>query len=157
MTGWADVSTRTTRRRLWLRRLRSKDELRRSALRLIKASLQSDEKSLGKALGDDGVIQSCLGRRNGGERASMLSRRAIGRTSWKGKRLSWLSFSSYLPQQLSAEEITEIARSVIGETGAGGPGDRGKVMGKLMPQVKGKADGKLVSQIVGELLAGKSD
>ena len=65
--------------------------------------------------------------------------------------------SSYLPQQLSAEEITKIARSVIEKAGAGGPGDRGKVMGRLMPQVKGKADGKLVSQIVGELLAGKSD
>ena len=40
-----------------LEAVRRKDEFRRSALRLIKASLQSEEKSQGKALGDDGVIQ----------------------------------------------------------------------------------------------------
>ena len=87
----------------------------------------------------------------------MLFRRAIGRDLVEREEAELALISSYLPQQLSAEEITEIARSVIEETGAGRLGDRGKVMGRLMPQVKGKADGKLVSQIVGELLAGKSD
>ena len=140
-----------------LKAVRSKDELRRSALRLIKASLQSDEKSLGKALGDDGVIQ-VLSREAKRRRESIDAFQKGNRPDLVEREEAELALiSSYLPQQLSAEEITEIARSVIGETGAGGPGDRGKVMGKLMPQVKGKADGKLVSQIVGELLAGKSD
>ena len=140
-----------------LKAVRSKDELRRSALRLIKASLQSDEKSLGKALGDDGVIQ-VLSREAKRRRESIDAFQKGNRPDLVEREEAELALiSSYLPQQLSTEEITEIARSVIGETGAGGPGDRGKVMGKLMPQVKGKADGKLVSQIVGELLAGKSD
>ena len=140
-----------------LKAVRSKDELRRSALRLIKASVQSDEKSLGKALGDDGVIQ-VLSREAKRRRESIDAFQKGNRPDLVEREEAELALiSSYLPQQLSAEEITEIARSVIGETGAGGPGDRGKVMGRLMPQVKGKADGKLVSQIVGELLAGKSD
>ena len=140
-----------------LKAVRSKDELRRSALRLIKASLQAEEKSQGKALGDDGVIQ-ILSREAKRRRESIDAFQKGNRPDLVEREEAELALiSSYLPQQLSAEEITEIARSVIDETGAGGPGDRGKVMGKLMPQVKGKADGKLVSQIVGELLAGKSD
>jgi len=60
---------------------------------------------------------------------------------------------SYLPQQMSREEIISVARQVVDAVGARGPGDRGKVMSQLMPQLKGKADGKEVSEIVSELLA----
>jgi len=60
----------------------------------------------------------------------------------------------YLPKQMSREEITAIAQQVVGEVGAKGPQDTGKVMGKLMPQLKGKADGKMISEVVKELLAG---
>ena len=140
-----------------LKAVRSKDELRRSALRLIKASVQSEEKTLGKALSDDGVIK-VLSREAKQRRESIDAFQKGNRPDLVEREEAELALiSSYLPQQLSTEEITEIARSVIEETGAGGLGDRGKVMGRLMPQVKGKADGKLVSQIVGELLAGKSD
>ena len=59
---------------------------------------------------------------------------------------------SYLPQQMSREEIISAARQVVDAVGATGPGDRGKVMSQLMPQLKGKADGKEVSEIVSELL-----
>lgn len=58
----------------------------------------------------------------------------------------------YLPQQLSAEEIRQLAQETIAATGAQGPKDLGKVMGTLTPKTKGRADGKLVNQIVRELL-----
>lgn len=60
---------------------------------------------------------------------------------------------SYLPQQMSREEIVSAARQVVDEIGAKGPGDKGKVMSQLMPRVKGKVDGREVSEIVSELLA----
>jgi uncharacterized protein YqeY len=59
----------------------------------------------------------------------------------------------YLPKQLSREEITVAAQAVIAEVGATGPQDTGKVMGRLMPQLKGRADGKLISEVVKKLLA----
>jgi len=59
----------------------------------------------------------------------------------------------YLPKQMSRAEVTTIAQQVVGEVGAKGPQDTGKVMGKLMPQLKGKADGKMISDVVKELLA----
>ncbi|MGQ9546269.1 MAG: GatB/YqeY domain-containing protein [Dehalococcoidia bacterium] len=60
---------------------------------------------------------------------------------------------SYLPKQMSREEIIAEARQVIDAVGAKGLGDKGKVMSRLMAQVKGKADGKEVSEVVSELLA----
>ncbi len=59
----------------------------------------------------------------------------------------------YLPQQLSEEELKEIVRQAIEETGAISTKDTGKVMGKVMPQVKGKADGNQVKAIVEEMLS----
>jgi hypothetical protein len=58
----------------------------------------------------------------------------------------------YLPEQMSEDAIKEIVEKAIAETGATGPQDTGKVMSKIMPQLKGKADGSVVSKIVGELL-----
>lgn len=60
--------------------------------------------------------------------------------------------AEYLPQQLSADELRDLARKVIAAVGAQGPKDMGKVMGPLVAQTKGRADGKMVQQIVKELL-----
>jgi uncharacterized protein YqeY len=62
---------------------------------------------------------------------------------------------SYLPRQMSREEIITAARQVVDAVGAKAPGDKGKIMSQLMPQLKGKADGKEVSEIVSELLAAR--
>ena len=59
----------------------------------------------------------------------------------------------YLPEQMGADEVRTIVEAIVAEVGATGPGDKGKVMGKLMPQVKGKADGTVVNTIVTEILA----
>jgi len=59
---------------------------------------------------------------------------------------------SYLPEELSEEEIKKIAEEAIGKTGAKEIKDMGKVMGIITPQVKGKADMSLVSKIVKESL-----
>ena len=60
---------------------------------------------------------------------------------------------SYLPKQMSREEIMAVVRQAVDAVGARGSSDKGKVMSQLMPQLKGKADGREVSEIVSELLA----
>ena len=62
---------------------------------------------------------------------------------------------SYLPKQMSREEIVAAARAAMDVVGARGPSDKGRVMGQLMPQLKGKADGREISEIVSELLAAR--
>ena len=60
--------------------------------------------------------------------------------------------TEFLPEQLSEAEIEQLARSAIADSGAAGPGDMGRVMGRLTPQTKGRADGRLVSETVRRLL-----
>ena len=59
---------------------------------------------------------------------------------------------TYLPKQLSRDEIEAVVKQVIAELGVSGPQATGAVMGKLMPQLKGKADGKLINEVVRDLL-----
>ncbi|MDR1540533.1 MAG: GatB/YqeY domain-containing protein [Clostridiales bacterium] len=57
-------------------------------------------------------------------------------------------YKSYLPQQLTEEEILAIVKKAVSETGASSIKDMGKVMAVVSPLVKGRADGKLVGSVV---------
>ena len=60
---------------------------------------------------------------------------------------------TYMPQQMSRQEIVAEAQKTIIEVGAKGPGDKGKVMGKLVNKLKGKADGKDINEVVTDILS----
>jgi len=60
--------------------------------------------------------------------------------------------SSYMPEQLSDEELGAIVGDAVAESGATSPKEMGRVMALVMPQVKGRADGKRVSAAVKERL-----
>jgi uncharacterized protein YqeY len=60
---------------------------------------------------------------------------------------------SYLPKQMTEEEIRKEVAAIILAVGASSPADMGKVMGAATKQLAGKADGKIVSGIVKELLS----
>lgn len=61
-------------------------------------------------------------------------------------------YESYLPTQMTREEIEALVREAITQTGAASSKDMGSVMGVLRPKTQGRADGKLVSEVVRELL-----
>ncbi|MGH3487343.1 MAG: GatB/YqeY domain-containing protein [Actinopolymorphaceae bacterium] len=56
--------------------------------------------------------------------------------------------AEYLPAQLSDDELAEIVRTAIADTGASGMKDMGAVMKLVQPQVKGRAEGGRVAAIV---------
>ena len=58
----------------------------------------------------------------------------------------------YLPKQLTAEELEAEIKAIITETGAQGPQDMGKVMGKATKQLAGRAEGRAISEVVKRLL-----
>ncbi|MCC6289553.1 MAG: GatB/YqeY domain-containing protein [Chitinophagaceae bacterium] len=59
----------------------------------------------------------------------------------------------FLPKQLGEDELKEIVKKIIAETGASSPADMGKVMGVGTKQLSGKADGKAISAMVKSLLS----
>jgi uncharacterized protein YqeY len=130
------------------------DKARVSALRLVRAGVKNAEIAKRASLDDAGVIDII-------SREVRQHRESIAEFT-KGKRQDLVdkeeaelaALLEYLPRQISREEISEAARKVIEQVEARGPGDKGKVMSQLMPQLKGKADGREVGDVVSELLAG---
>ena len=128
------------------------DTVTRDTIRLIKAALLNREKQTGAAV-DDREAVDALSRMSRQYRESIEVYRGAGRDDMAAKEQAELDvLTRYMPRQLTREEVAELAERAAAEAGASGPGDRGKVMGKLMPQVRGQADGAMVSEIVGELL-----
>ncbi|MCX6309505.1 MAG: GatB/YqeY domain-containing protein [Bacteroidia bacterium] len=59
---------------------------------------------------------------------------------------------SYLPKQMSPEELEAAVKAIVAETGAASPKDMGKVMGLASKQLAGKAEGRLISEMVKNVL-----
>ena len=132
--------------------MRQRDDLRRSTLRLIRAAIQNEEIARRKSL-DDAEVITILSRLVRQHQESITEFRRGNRPDLVEREEAELAFvRQYLPQQLTHQEVTELARQVIAEVGASGPTDLGKVMGRLMPQVRGRAEGAAVRQVVAELL-----
>jgi uncharacterized protein YqeY len=60
----------------------------------------------------------------------------------------------FLPAALAPAELARLVDEAVAATGATGPKELGKVMGRLMPQVKGRADGNQVRRLVQQRLGG---
>ena len=137
--------------------MRSGDILRRSVIRLLRSEVHNQEIAAQTDLDDQGVIH-VLSRQAQQRRDSIEAYRNAGRQDLVDKETNELQIIlGYMPTQMTRDEIQEIVRNVITETGAQGPQDIGKVMGIVIPKTKGRADGGRVSAIVKTLLEEKAD
>jgi len=127
--------------------MKAGDRERAAALRMIVDSLQQDAK-LGK--GDEvAVLQRERKKRL--EAAEAFGE--AGRAEQAGvESLEAELIESYLPAQLSDEELAALVEAAIAETGASEQRQMGQVMSALMPKLGGRADGKRVSAAVREKL-----
>ena len=135
--------------------IKNRDKITTSTLRMITASIQNltIEKKL-KELDDDDVL-GIIAKQVKQHKDSIESFKKGKRGDLVEKERKELEIlKSYLPKQLDEEEIKEIVKKVISQTGAGSKADFGKVMKLSMQELKGQADGKFVSTIVQKLLSG---
>jgi uncharacterized protein YqeY len=135
--------------------LKSSDETRKGTLRLLLAALKQAEidKRPAGAL-DEGEVLAVIQKEAKSRRESIADAQKANRADLVAMNETELHvIESYLPKQLTREELVELARAAIAETGAGGPQQMGAVMKLLTPRTKGRADGKLVSDVVRELLS----
>ena len=133
--------------------LRGGDKLKCSVIRMLMASIRNAEIARQTEV-DDGDVMSLIAKDIKQHKESIEAFQKGNRSDLVAKEEAELAIlQSYLPQQMSREEIIVAARQVIAEVGAHGPGDKGKVMSRLIAQLKGKADGREINTVVTELLA----
>jgi uncharacterized protein len=134
------------------RALKASDSLKVSVLRLTKAALKNKQIDKGEELSDDEII-STLSTLSKQRRESIELFSKGGREDLAEKERQELAIlQSYLPKQLTTEELDAIITEAIKESSASGLKEIGKVMRLVMQRVKGTADGKIVNQRVKELL-----
>jgi len=134
--------------------IRGEDKLRCLVLRSVLAEAKNAEIAQQKPL-DDAAMVDVVAKGAKQRRESIEAFNRGERQELAAKEEAELAvLLEYLPKQVSREEIVSAARQVIEEVGAGGVKDKGKVMSKLMPQLKGKAEGRQVNEVVMELLGG---
>jgi len=132
--------------------IRSGDKVRRSVIRLVMAAAKNAEIARQAPLDDTallGIIAKEIRQRKESIEAFRLGKRD-DLVAQEEAELAILQ--GYLPEQMTREEIIAEARQVIEEVGAQGLGDKGKVMPKLIAQLKGRADGREINSVVTELL-----
>lgn len=134
--------------------MRAGDELRKSTLRMLRSAIGYREVEVQRTLSDDEVLdviakqvkqrQDSIAEYTRGNRQDLVDQ----------ERAEMAILVTYLPKQLTREEITELARAAILQLGISDIKQQGMVMKALLPQVKGRADGRLVNEVVRQLLGG---
>ena len=134
--------------------MRAKEAARLLTIRGLLAAMKQKEVDERIELDDAaviGIVDKLIKQR----KDSISQFGAAGRTDLVDKETAELQvLESYLPQRLSAEEITAAVAAIVAELGAAGPGDMGKVMGAVKAKLAGKADMGQVSAAVKAALAG---
>ena len=132
--------------------MRSRDNARRDVIRYLRSEIRNQEIRVQEDLDDEGVVQ-VLSRQAQQRRDSIEAFSEANRTDLVDKEQAELEIIlEYMPRQMTSDEITSLVLQVISDVGASGPGDMGKVMSQIMPQVRGRAEGREVSSIVMETL-----
>lgn len=134
--------------------MKSKKEMELSSLRMLKAELQRTKAEKGRSveLTEDDIvalIQRLVKQRR--EAADQYAELGAGDRAAEELREA-LFLGTYLPEQLSDEELERIVEEAGAFVKAAGPKDMGKVMGKVMAEVKSRADGKRVRSMVHDYL-----
>ena len=133
--------------------MRSGDTLKRSAIRMLMAAINNAEIARQAKL-EDSDIYGVIAREVRQRHESIEAFKKGNRQDLVDKEEAELvMLQGYLPQQMSREEVVEAAKKVIAEVGAEGPGDKGKVMSRIIAQLKGRADGREINEVVSELLS----
>ncbi|MFO7583332.1 MAG: GatB/YqeY domain-containing protein [Anaerolineales bacterium] len=132
--------------------MKSGDDTRRTTVRMVLAAIKQVEVDKRIELDEAAVLailqKEVKSRREALEEAQKANRQDLASAAQAEIDI----LNTFLPQAMSAEELRELARQAIAETGASNPADMGKVMKAIMPKVAGRAPGDQVSAAVKELL-----
>ncbi len=134
--------------------MRAKDAERLGTIRLLLAACKQKEVDERVEL-DDAMVVAIVDKLIKQRKDAAQQFDAANRADLADKeKAEIVVLEGYLPQRLSAEEITAAVQAIVAELGAKGSGDMGKVMGAVKQKLSGQADMGLVSAAVKAALAG---
>jgi uncharacterized protein YqeY len=123
-----------------------------STLRLLKSAIRYREVDVRRPL-TEAELQATLSTQVKQRREAIAEYLKAGRPELARREEEELSvLLSFLPPQLSPEEMAAEVHAVIAELGATGPNDLGKVMKNAMARLAGRADGKVIREIARQRL-----
>ncbi len=133
--------------------MKDRDVLKVSCLRMLKSAAGYYKIERKKEVLEDQDLIELLQKQVKQRKESFESYEKAGRKDLSEKEARELVIlQAYLPKEMSDEELTALAREVIGRTGAKAKADLGRVMKDLVPLLKGRADGKRASAAAASLL-----
>ena len=133
--------------------MRAKDSERLGTIRLLQSAMKQKEVDERIEL-DDAAIVTIVDKMIKQRKDSIAAFEQAARQDLVDKEKAELTvLSAYLPERLSAQELTAAVQAIVTELGASGPGDMGKVMGAVKTRLAGKADMGAVSAAVKAALA----
>ena len=134
--------------------IRNRDEPRKSAIRMLTWAVKNAQVEKGAPL-DDSEVLALVAKQVRSRKESIEGFKKGQRDDLVTREEAELAvLQSYMPPQLSREEIVQAARDVIEEVGANTLTDKGKVMPILVTRLAGRADGRDINTAVTDLLAG---
>ena len=123
-----------------------------STLRLLKSAIRYREVDVRRPL-TEAELQATINTQAKQRREALAEYTKAGRPELARQEEEELSvLLSFLPPQLSPEEMAAEVAAVIAEMGATGPNDLGKVMKNAMARLAGRADGKVIREIAQQRL-----
>jgi len=132
--------------------MRDKDIIKRDSIRAINTMIKQIEVDERKELNDEDIIK-LLQRGIKQREESIAQYKAASRDDLIEKEQGQIDiFSSYLPKQLSDEELESTMKNIIESVGATSMKDMGKIMGPAKAKIGGSADGKRINEMVKKLL-----
>lgn len=132
--------------------MKEKDEIKKNTVQMIRAAILQIEKDKAIQL-DDNQIIDIIAKEMKKRKDSLSDYEKSGREDLINTIKKEMEIiATYLPKQLSKEEITAIVKEVIAEVGAVDIKDMGKVMKTAKERIGAAADGKTINEVVKELL-----
>jgi len=132
--------------------MKSKDSVRLGTVRCIISAVKSQEIDTRKDLEEEEILTIVSREVKKRKEAAALYEKG-NRPELKDKEIQEMEIlQTYLPEQVSEEDLRKRIQEVIAETGAEGMKDFGKIMKTLVPEFKGKADNALIKDLAGEYL-----
>jgi uncharacterized protein len=133
--------------------MKARDSVKVSTLRMLKSALGNYLIQVKKDKAEDPEVLGIITKQAKQRRESVESFEKAGRKDLADKEKAELAIlESYLPKQMTDDELRAAVQHAIAASGAQSPADIGKLMKVLKPAIQGKADGKRVQEAVKALL-----